>query len=128
MTAGLLADRLRIAQLLDVYGGLLTRRQRRLVQLYFLNDLSLGEIAAQLTVTRQAVYDSLRRATSELEHLEEVLHLLVLRRQRERQIQHLAEGFDVLEERVAQLNGHLEKKALGPIQDAVLHLRKTLVR
>ncbi len=126
MAGRVLADRFRAAQLFDVYGRLLTSRQQRLVQRYFLDDLSLGEIAGQLAITRQAVYDSLRRATAELEHLEEVLHLLALRRQQARQLQQLAERVDALERRVAQLDGHLEGERLEPLHEALLRLRQTL--
>ena len=126
MAGRVLADRLRTAQLFDIYGRLLTNRQQRLVQRYFLDDLSLGEIAGQLAVTRQAVYDSLRRATAELVHLEEVLHLLALRRHHARQLQQLAERVDALERRVAQLDGHLQGERLEPLHEDLLRLRRTL--
>ncbi len=126
MAERVLAERLRVAQLLDIYGRLLTDRQQRLVRSYFLDDLSLGEIAAQLTITRQAVYDSLRRATAELEHLEEILHLLTLRQQQVRQQQQLAERVDAVEHLVAGLDGRLRGEALEPLQEALLRLRQTL--
>lgn len=126
MAERVLAERLRVAQLLDIYGRLLTDRQQRLVRSYFLDDLSLGEIATQLTITRQAVYDSLRRATTELEHLEEILHLLALRQQQVRQQQQLAERVDAVEHLVAGLDGRLRGEALGPLQEALLRLRQTL--
>ena len=126
MAERVLAERLRVAQLLDIYGRLLTDRQQRLVRSYFLDDLSLGEIAGQLTITRQAVYDSLRRATTELEHLEEILRLLALRQQQVRQLQQLAERVDAVEHLVAGLDGRLRGEALGPLQEALLRLRQTL--
>ena len=73
-----LGDRLHIIRLFDVYGGLLTSRQQRLMRLYYHDDLSLGEIAQRLRVTRQAVYDSLHRAVGELQRLER--HLGLVRR------------------------------------------------
>ena len=62
--------------LYDFYGGLLTERQRRYWELYFGLDLSLGEIAGQEEVSRQAVQDALKRAGESLEALEERLHLV----------------------------------------------------
>ena len=52
---------LRMSLLFDFYGALLTERQQDVFQLYFGDDLSLGEIAEELRISRQAVYDTLRR-------------------------------------------------------------------
>ncbi len=71
-----LEDRLRIIRLFDTYGGLLTLRQQRLMRLYYLGDLSLGEISEHLRITRQAVRDSLQRAIGELTRFEKHLHLV----------------------------------------------------
>ncbi|MCL6452997.1 MAG: YlxM family DNA-binding protein [Alicyclobacillus sp.] len=66
----------RIGDLYDLYGALLTARQREMVELYYLDDWSLAEVASHLQVSRQAVHDHLRRATEQLEHYEATLHLL----------------------------------------------------
>lgn len=71
-----LGNRLRIIRFFDEYGGLLTTRQQRLMRLYYHDDLSLGEIAARLRVTRQAVYDSLHRSIVELTRFERHLGLV----------------------------------------------------
>lgn len=70
---------LRIVKLYDIYGPLLTERQRELIELHYLQDLSLGEIADQDGVTRQAVHDQLARAERALESYEERLGLLARR-------------------------------------------------
>lgn len=67
---------LRANRLFDLYGGLLTERQRHVVYLYYSMDLSLGEIADRTDVTRQAVYDALARAVGALEEAEERLAFL----------------------------------------------------
>lgn len=59
-----------VDRLFERYGPLLTEKQRRLVDLHYRQDLSLGEIAAEMGVTRQAVHDLLRRATEALEEYE----------------------------------------------------------
>lgn len=61
--------------LLDFYGPLLTERQRQLCDLYWGQDLSLSEIAAEAGVSRQAVHDLLRRATASLQEYERKLGL-----------------------------------------------------
>ena len=66
----------RIAQLYDLYGPLLTPRQQEAVRLYYEQDLSLAEIASECGVSRQAVYDLLRRAEVALEKYEQKLGLL----------------------------------------------------
>ncbi len=71
-----LSDRLRLVRLLETYGGLLTSKQRRAMRLYYLDDLSLGEIGERQGVTRQAVRDSLQRSVGELARFERHLRLV----------------------------------------------------
>ena len=71
--------------LYDFYGQLLTDRQKEFFTRYYRDDLSLGEIAGQYGVSRQAVYDVLKRSASILEALEEKLEL-VLGFQQQRQM------------------------------------------
>lgn len=85
LTLRSLEERARLSLLNDFYGPLLTERQRQLVGLYYDQDLSLGEIAAQVGVSRQAVHDLLRRAARALETYEEQLGLAG-RFERQRQI------------------------------------------
>ncbi|MEW5761763.1 MAG: YlxM family DNA-binding protein [Bacillota bacterium] len=66
----------RVNLLYDFYGPLLTERQRRIMELHYQHDFSLGEIAAECGVTRQAVHDILRRAEAALEGYEEKLGLV----------------------------------------------------
>lgn len=65
----------RINFLFDFYHSLLTDKQRLYMQLYYLDDLSLGEIAGEYDVSRQAVYDNVRRTEAMLEDYEEKLNL-----------------------------------------------------
>ncbi len=48
---------LRIAELYDFYGALLTDKQRRCLEMHYLSDDSLAEIAEEFGVSRQAVHD-----------------------------------------------------------------------
>ena len=65
-----------VSLLFDFYGQLLTQRQRELVELYFQNDLSLGELADEFGVSRQAIHDILKRAQEALEEYESKLSLV----------------------------------------------------
>ena len=66
----------RVGLLLDLYGALLTERQRSFVQLHFNEDHSFGEIAREHSVSRQAVHDAVKHAENALESYESKLHLL----------------------------------------------------
>ena len=62
--------------LFDVYGTLLTEKEQVTFKDYYQEDLSLSEIAEELDVSRNAVYDNLKRAVNALEDYEKKLHLL----------------------------------------------------
>ena len=64
------------SMLLDFYGELLTEKQRECFDLHYNEDLSLSEIAEQLGISRQGVWDNIRRAESVLEDVERKTGLL----------------------------------------------------
>ena len=66
----------RMGDLYDLYGALLTDRQKEMVELYYLDDWSLSEIASHFGVSRQAVHDNLHRSAEQLEAYESALSLL----------------------------------------------------
>lgn len=66
----------RMALLSDFYGELLTDKQQEVIKYYYEQDLSLGEIAENLQITRQGVHDILQRAEKALENYEVKLGLL----------------------------------------------------
>lgn len=64
-------DALEMTLLYDFYGELLTERQRDCFDMRHNQDLSLGEIAQELGVSRQGVHDNLSRAEALLRNMEE---------------------------------------------------------
>ncbi len=119
-----LTDRLRIIRLFDAYGRLLTERQQLLLRLYFHEDFSLSEIAERIEVTRQAVFDALRRSTGELERLDASLQMLdasaaVLRRKRQ-----LEERLAALEAAVVRLSARVGAPAVHEVVQEVAALRR----
>ena len=64
-----------VGWLLQNYGKCLTEHQYHLMDMHYEQDLSLGEIAETLGITRQGVADTLRRAERTLDRLEEQLGL-----------------------------------------------------
>ena len=64
-------DAVQMALLLDYYGGMLTDKQRDCFDMRYNQDMSLGEIADALGVSRQAVNDNLTRTEALLRRMEE---------------------------------------------------------
>lgn len=65
----------RVNFLFDFYQALLTPKQRNYMEMYYLEDYSLGEISETYSISRQAVYDNIRRTELMLEAYEEKLQL-----------------------------------------------------
>lgn len=88
---------LKIASLIDFYGALLTEKQRRCLELHYLEDWSLAEIAEEFEVSRQAVHDILRRSEQMLVSYEERLGLIERYARIESSIKKLEECVDALD-------------------------------
>ena len=67
---------IRVNRLFDMYGDLLTENQKKMISLHYQLDLSLGEIAEQEGISRNAVFDSIKKGLSLLENYEEKLSLI----------------------------------------------------
>lgn len=59
-----------MALLYDFYGSLLTEKQQDILTLYYEDNLSLGEIALEYGISRQAVHDLLKRTEKTLQEYE----------------------------------------------------------
>lgn len=68
--------KLKYGTLLQVYGKLLTQRQRDILTMYYDEDFSLTEISENLNISRQAVLDALHNGNSLLEEYERVLNVV----------------------------------------------------
>ena len=66
---------LKKAYLLDFYGDVLSNRKKEVLDMYYNEDLSLGEIAEQIGISRQGVRDMIKKGEEELEFLESKLGL-----------------------------------------------------
>jgi len=97
----MLEKTVRMSLLYDFYGQLLTERQREFFALYYDNDLSLGEIAEQYGVSRQAVYDILRRSAETLTGLEAKLELVERHERQRRAVEHIERELLSIEESLA---------------------------
>ncbi|MFY3793432.1 putative DNA-binding protein [Ureibacillus sp. MALMAid1270] len=99
----LLEKTTRMNFLFDFYQALLTDKQRSYMELYYLDDLSLGEIAESYKVSRQAVYDNIRRTEAMLEEYEDKLNLF-------KKFGHRQEILEKLTEAIKNENSTTEEK------------------
>jgi uncharacterized protein len=94
---------------LDFYGQLLTSHCREVLDLYYGDDLSLGEIAEALGITRQAVHDRLRQGVRLLEGYEKVLGLVAHFRSTRQMLRQAIDALDSGKTNQArQIISHLE--------------------
>ncbi len=68
-----LEKNINLIKLYDLYGNLLTDKQKQVFELYAIKDLSLKEVAEILKITRQAVKFALDSVEKSLNHYEEIL-------------------------------------------------------
>lgn len=65
-----------ISLLMDFYGQLITKRQYQILDLHYNNDYSFGEIAELLNISRQGVYDNVKKGKRLLNNFEKKLGLV----------------------------------------------------
>lgn len=80
-----------LSNLYDFYGALLKENHRRVFEDYVWNNYSLAEIAVEQQITRQGVYDIIRRCRTRLREYEEKLGLV--------------EKFQMTKEKLQQIEG-----------------------
>jgi uncharacterized protein len=120
-----LEERNVIIRLFDAYADLLTARQQALVRMYYHDDLSLAEIAVRFGVSRQAVFDGLRRAVAEMRHLEERLGVLAGRTRAARSREEAVARLEAVEQEVVRLVG-TGRVEVRPLLRALRALRACL--
>lgn len=99
--------------LFDFYGELLTGKQREYYDLHYNEDLSLHEIAEQSGVSRQAVWDIIRRAEAAMTQMEKKTGFVERAVRRRHALEAIAAEAEKLPEcaqkrRITELLGSLE--------------------
>lgn len=92
-----MANNVEITLLLDLYGEMLTAKQRDYLYYYYNDDLSLSEIAENEGITRQGVRDAIKRAEAILYDTESKLSI-------SKKLLKLQEGLDGIIECAEEIN------------------------
>ena len=74
-------SKIQLSELLQVYGEMLTEKQRDALTMYCDCDCSLSEIASEVGISRQGVRDAIVKGESTLTKLEDALHLAALHKE-----------------------------------------------
>jgi predicted DNA-binding protein YlxM (UPF0122 family) len=115
-------DLFEISMLLDFYGQLITKRQYEIMDLHYNSDYSFGEIAGFLNISRQGVYDNIKRGKALLTDFEQKLGLVgrfIRQRERALEIQKQLERIEAsrLETRDVECLNAAKKAVLEIMED-----------
>ena len=108
------------SMLLDFYGELLTDKQRECFDLHYNEDLSLSEIAEQLGISRQGVWDNIRRAESAMKEIEEKTGLIRRFEDNRRVLESLRKTLRRIRELSAGEAGRLASQAEAEIETLIV--------
>ena len=114
----------RMAMLFDFYGDVLTDRQKEFYDLYYNEDLSLGEIAENYNITRQGVRDVIVRAEAILTDLEDKTGLIKRFHTMRSQLEQVRQDL----QRVAELSSRYDDGELETLVNRVLDTTDTLLK
>ena len=76
-----LNQNIRVCDLFDLYGSLLSKKQGQMINEHYYLDMSLSEIAQNLGISRQAVQDSINKSVLKLEDFENKLNMLKIKKE-----------------------------------------------
>ena len=91
-------ENVKYIELFEIYGNLLTERQKELFTSHYLLDLSLSEIAEPENLSRQSVYDAVKKVKAKLDEYENALKL--------------SEKFTVIKAVLKKVGGETEKEII----------------
>ena len=83
-------NRLYLIDLYDIYGELLTDKQKDYFEDYYFDNLTLQEIAENNDISRNAVHKQIKEAEEKLNHFESVLNVY----KKNKRIKEICENLD----------------------------------
>ena len=105
---------LSISLLMDFYGQLLTPKQLDALEYYYNDDLSLAEIADEMSISRQGVRDFIKRGEKQLSEFEQKLGL--------------AERFERIKDKIEQIDAVADRLAKDDSGEDELQRLKILTK
>lgn len=115
---------LRFAVLFDFYGGMLTDKQKDVIDLYYNEDLSLAEIAEHEGISRQGVRDNIKRGESCMLELEEKLGFV----EADRALREKLRAVDSLAEEIRSVNGrYVSNNQIGELATEIRRILREYV-
>ena len=111
---------LQVTYLYDFYGQLLTAKQEKIFRRYYLEDLSLSEIATEEDVSRQSIHDTIRQAERKLTNYEEKLGLVERFKKQEQELEVIVDKMKVIQ------SNHEDPKTKLIISDVIESMHKLL--
>lgn len=109
-----------IGLLFDFYGNLLSTKQYNVIELYYIHDLSLSEIGEQLSISRQGVYDNLKRAENYLYSYEDKLGLVEKFNENQNRVKEVLDCINETSE-------HIENKDFSTIKSDIEKIKTIII-
>lgn len=88
-------DKEYVIELFDIYRSLLTGKQSSYFEMYYFKDYSLGEIACDLKISRNAVFDQIKRTEGILLDYEQKLGIYAKNKERISLIETYEEAYQI---------------------------------
>jgi hypothetical protein len=107
----------RVKELIEVYSGLLTDREKKILTLYTDPNMSGALIARKLNVSRQAIHDHIRRAMGKMERCEARSNLVILRKKKIQLLAQIEGILNSFSESIKDEDKKKVKEALKLIED-----------
>lgn len=104
----MIEDVLKFGKLYDFYGNLLSESQKRTVELYYLEDFSINEIGDFFSVSKQTVFETLKRGEKNLENYEKKLGLVARFEAERKIIPKLRKALDELKDKLDGIENLLD--------------------
>lgn len=97
-------ERIKYSLLLDLYGEMLTSKQREVLEYYYFDDLSLSEISELSNTSRQAAFDVIKKCNKQLLNYEIKLSLLEKSRKNKALKKDIYNDINILESNIVDEN------------------------
>jgi predicted DNA-binding protein YlxM (UPF0122 family) len=101
--------KMRIKELMAVYPGLLTEKEKNILDLFVEPNVTGASIARKLNVSRQAVHDHIQRALERMESCEKTVKFLRKRNARVKYLKSLEKYIDKLSKKAPAISDDLEE-------------------